>query len=120
MKKLLIVVDFQNDFVDGSLGFAEAKNLEERISQKIIQYQNEKQDIIFTFDTHDHDYLKRQEGRYLPIEHCIKNTSGWELYGTVADLFKYGIRKIEKNAFGSLDLGNYLVKHPYDAVELVG
>lgn len=123
MKKLLIVVDFQKDFVDGSLGFAKAEDLDERILQMIKKYLNDDYDIIFTFDTHKDDYLKTEEGRHLPIEHCIKGTPGWEIYGKVGSFYKENIKRfkaIEKGTFASLDLGNYLANSPYDIVELVG
>jgi nicotinamidase/pyrazinamidase len=125
MKKLLIVIDFQKDFVDGSLGFSKAEVLDERIYQKIKKYQDEKQDIIFTFDTHQPDYLNTQEGRYLPIEHCLKGSQGWELYGKVGAFYKENnnkenIKAIEKITFASLDLGVYLKDKDYQEVELVG
>lgn len=125
MKKLLIVVDFQKDFVDGSLGFKEAESLDERIYQKIQDYQKEAADIIFTFDTHEEHYLETQEGKNLPVEHCFKGKPGWELFGKVGAFYKdhqddSNIKAIEKGAFASLTLGNYLVDKDYDQVELVG
>ena len=83
MKKLLIVVDYQKDFVNGSLGFKEAEDLDEYLASLIDQYHQNKDDVIFTFDTHQNNYLETQEGKNLPIEHCIKNSDGWELYGKV-------------------------------------
>ena len=83
MKKLLIVVDYQKDFVNGSLGFKEAEYLDEYLASLIDQYHQNKDDVIFTFDTHQNNYLETQEGKNLPIEHCIKNSDGWELYGKV-------------------------------------
>lgn len=72
MKRLLIVVDYQNDFVDGSLGFPGAELLEEPIAAKIEEYRSAADVIAFTFDTHRCDYLETQEGRNLPVEHCIE------------------------------------------------
>ena len=72
MKKLLIVVDYQKDFVNGSLGFKEAEYLDEYLASLIDQYHQNKDDVIFTFDTHQNNYLETQEGKNLPIEHCIK------------------------------------------------
>jgi nicotinamidase-related amidase len=76
MKKLLIVVDYQNDFVTGSLGFPEAKKIEPLLVNKIQTYIKEKQDIVFTMDTHQADYLETLEGKRLPVEHTMVNTEG--------------------------------------------
>ena len=74
MKKLLVVVDYQNDFVEGSLGFPEAKTLEDKICEKIKEYYDQQQDVVFTLDTHDDSYLTTEEGLNLPIKHAIKGT----------------------------------------------
>lgn len=76
MKKALIVVDFQNDFIDGALGFEKAQRLKERILGLVSGFDG---DVIFTFDTHESDYLATKEGENLPISHCIKGTKGWEM-----------------------------------------
>ena len=81
MKKALIVVDYQKDFVDGALGFEKAVQLEQAICRKIEQAREQSEEILFTFDTHGDDYLQTQEGRNLPIEHCKKGSDGWQLYG---------------------------------------
>jgi len=120
MKKLLIVVDYQNDFVSGSLGFGKAVDLEIPIFEKILNYKNNNQDIIFTFDTHEQGYLNTQEGKNLPIEHCIKDTEGWKLYGKVNDIFDSSMKMFCKNTFGSLDLAEYLKDKEYDTIEIVG
>ena len=104
MKQALIVVDYQNDFVDGALGFPKAKELEEPICQKIEQARKEGAEVIFTFDTHGGDYLSTQEGRKLPVPHCMKNSEGWQLYGRVAALKEEGDRCFEKPCFGSWEL----------------
>ena len=87
-KKLLIVVDYQNDFVAGSLGFPGAAAIEDNIAAKIQEYRElgEAGQIIFTMDTHGKDYLKTQEGINLPVEHCIKGFDGWQLYGKIGTL----------------------------------
>ena len=72
MKKLLIVVDYQNDFVDGALGFEKAKLLEDKLETKILDYIYEKQDVLFTLDTHQEDYLNTLEGKNLPGVEIIK------------------------------------------------
>ena len=120
MKKVLIVVDYQNDFVTGSLGFPKAVLLENRIVEKIHEYRRSGGDIVFTFDTHEDNYLKTQEGQKLPITHCLKNTDGWNLYGKVADARTDSDKCFEKKTFGSLELAEYLAKQHYDLVELVG
>ncbi|NTW71312.1 MAG: cysteine hydrolase [Eubacteriaceae bacterium] len=120
MKKLLIVVDYQVDFVSGSLGFPKAVELELPICEKIEDYRKNGDDVIFTFDTHEVDYLLTQEGIKLPVEHCIKGTPGWELYGKVSHYLNESTMKFEKNTFGSLELANYLQKKEYKTVELAG
>ena len=106
-KKLLIVVDYQRDFVDGSLGFAGAEKLEQPICDKIREYTAAGDDVIFTMDTHEQKYLLTNEGRHLPVKHCIKGTPGWPLYGKVADLAA-GRTHIEKPSFGSVALAEWL------------
>ena len=130
MKRLLIVVDFQKDFVDGSLGFEEAKKLEAPIAAKINAYRNEGDELIFTFDTHTKDYAESLEGRYLPIAHCIKGSEGWQPYGKIADLITDRDMIFMKPAFGSIELAEMLKRRqdqaselsklPFKSIELVG
>ena len=121
MKKLLIVVDYQNDFVDGSLGFKKAEELDEKIYRKIKEYKERDDVVIFTFDTHDERYLESVEGKHLPISHCLKNTKGHDLFGKVASLFdKEEDIYFEKDTFPSLDLANYLKGQEFESVELCG
>ena len=105
MKRLLIVVDYQNDFVDGSLGFPGAELLEEPIAAKIEEYRSAADVIAFTFDTHRCDYLETQEGRNLPVRHCIRNTPGWQLHEAVAP---FAAETVEKSTFGSIALAEAL------------
>lgn len=119
MKKLLIVVDYQKDFVDGALGFKGAELLEDNICKRIIEFNNEGHDVVFTLDTHKEDYLKTIEGTNLPVVHCVKGTDGHRIYGKVEALAQDKL-KIEKETFGSRDLGDYLKEHIYDQIELVG
>ena len=120
MRSILLVIDYQQDFVDGALGFPQAVLLEDPIVQKIMAYRQNGQEILFTYDTHTADYLNTQEGRNLPVVHCIKGTPGWELYGKVAQLRRDTDTSIEKIAFGSMELAAYLAANQYDQVELVG
>ena len=121
MKKLLIVVDFQNDFVDGSLGFEKAVELDSLIYDKIKQFKDNNEDVIFTFDTHDDDYFETMEGKKLPILHCQKGDLGHQLYGKVKELFdKDKDVYFEKPTFPSLDLANYLKDKEYQEIEICG
>lgn len=120
MKKLLIVVDFQNDFVDGSLGFDGASNLEPKIMNKIKEYKLSNNDVIFTMDTHDKNYLETFEGKNIPVPHCIKGTNGWWLYGNVDDFWGQNELVLPKKTFASLDLANYLVDKEYESIEIIG
>ena len=120
MKKLLIVVDYQNDFVQGSLGFPKAVSLEEPICRKIASYRNTGDDIIFTLDTHGEDYLQTMEGKKLPAPHCLQGSEGWQLYGKVASLKSYKDLVFEKPTFGSAGLMEYLQKNAYTSIELCG
>ncbi len=120
MKKLLVVVDYQKDFVDGSLGFAGAEQLEGPICEKIEAYARSGGDVVFTFDTHEDDYLNTQEGKKLPVPHCILGSEGWQLYGRVRAL-SVGRTLFFKKTFGCGELYDYLQAHPeYESVELVG
>ena len=119
MKKLLVVVDYQNDFVTGALGFARAIDLETKICDRIIEFENNGDDVVFTLDTHYDDYMQTEEGQNLPIAHCIKGTSGHELYGNVKELAVMH-PQFEKLTFPSSELLTYLQKHSYDVVELCG
>lgn len=101
MKKLLLVIDYQNDFVNGALGFKKAEALEDNIYMKIKDYLKEGHNVVFTYDTHSEEYLNTREGKNLPIPHCILNTEGHELYGKLKEFknIKNTIH-INKYAFG--------------------
>lgn len=121
MKKLLIVVDMQKDFVDGALGSAEAVAIVENVVNKIEGFDG---DIIVTYDTHFDHYMQTQEGALLPVPHCIKGTEGWMLDAKVqAALDKRQYYAIEKPTFGSTELVEY-IKATYDPngieIELIG
>lgn len=118
--KALIVVDYQNDFVNGSLGFAGAELLEPIIIGKIEEYRKDGGRIIFTFDTHGEDYLDTAEGKKLPVKHCIKGTKGHDLYGGVAECLCDDDVVITKGTFGSMDLAVFLAGEKYTEIELCG
>lgn len=114
-KKILIVVDAQNDFIDGCLGSENAIAAIPNIKKKIEEYKNRGDDIIFTRDTHYDDYLKTNEGKHLPVEHCIKDTYGWQI---TEELNVEGCPCIDKESFGFRYwemLGDNI-----DEIELVG
>ena len=120
MKKCLIIVDYQNDFVSGALGFPEAAALEGAIADKIARYRSNGDAVAFTFDTHDGDYMETQEGRHLPVPHCLRNTDGHALYGKIADLRGETDRCFLKNTFGSSGLYEYLKAQTFESIELAG
>lgn len=120
MKKCLIVVDYQIDFVSGALGFEKALELDERIAEKIEAYHNNNDEVIFTFDTHKADYMSTQEGKNLPIEHCIENTDGHKLYGKTATMQKACDKCFYKPSFGSGELFEHLKGVEYESIELCG
>lgn len=117
--KLLIVVDMQKDFIDGALGTKEAQNILPNVQAKIKQYKQEGNPILFTRDTHSEEYLKTQEGKLLPVPHCIKNTAGWQINSA---LDTDGAVIIDKPSFGSLDLAVFVKKNyaQVEEIELVG
>lgn len=120
MKKCLIVVDFQNDFIDGALGFESAINIKDKIIEKIKLYHKNNDEVIFTMDTHSQDYLSGEEGKNLPVEHCIKGTYGHSIQKDVFALKKPEDKIFEKPTFPSLELGAYLQKKNFYEVELCG
>lgn len=120
MKKILIVVDYQNDFISGSLGFDGADGICDRIAEKIARYRESGGEVLFTYDTHGADYLSTAEGRALPVPHCIRGTEGWELHPRIEAMRREGDRCILKPSFGSAELLDTLRAGAYDAVELVG
>lgn len=120
MKNVLIVVDYQVDFVSGSLGFPGAETLDEPIARRIEEYRNRGDEVIFTLDTHHEDYLETQEGKLLPVPHCIAGTHGHDLYGEVGKSRKDTDRCFEKQVFGSSELFEYLRDNEYGRIELCG
>ncbi|MDE5778898.1 MAG: cysteine hydrolase [Lachnospiraceae bacterium] len=113
MKKTLIVVDMQKDFIDGSLGTKEAEAILEKVKNKIARYKEQGDEIIFTRDTHQEDYLNTNEGRHLPVVHCIKGTDGWKI---AEGLEVPGAIYIDKPSFGYMNWKDYHLEE----VELVG
>lgn len=115
----LIVVDMQNDFIDGALGSKEAQAIVENVKHKIENFEGT---VLFTRDTHEENYMDTQEGHNLPVPHCIKGTSGWEIRSELEALRKSPA--IDKPTFGSRELGEYLFEinktQPIRSLTLVG
>lgn len=99
MRKILVVIDMQNDFIDSALGTKEAVAIVEAVKEKIRTYPAA--DVIATMDTHGENYMETQEGKYLPVPHCIKGSDGWQIRPDIAELLT-GAKIYEKPTFGSL------------------
>ena len=117
MNKLLIVIDMQNDFITGSLGTSQAQKIMPAVKDKIEKYRQSGGKIIFTRDTHSVNYPDTQEGQYLPIAHCIKDTEGHLI---AEGLNTEGCVVFDKPNFGSLELAKLVADGNYDEVELCG
>lgn len=117
MKKTIIVVDMQNDFVTGSLGTKEACKTVPVI-EKLLK-ENQENQIIFTQDTHHEDYLSTSEGKMLPVEHCMKGTKGWEIIPELKEWTHQAIM-VEKPTFGSLKLPQLISQNQPEQIILVG
>lgn len=139
MKKVLVIVDMQNDFVDGALGTPEAQAIVPKVADYIRTHADKDTVLVFTKDTHEVNYMDTQEGKHLPVAHCIKDTYGWELAPAIQEAL-YDVRGkydscdtyfpymadhvITKPSFGSLDFVNllYALDDDYgiDEVTLMG
>ncbi len=119
-ENILIVVDMQKDFIDGALGTAEAVAILPGVAEKIKSFDGT---VIYTRDTHNADYLSTQEGRNLPVEHCIKDTDGWQLDASLQPLAENCVI-FDKPTFGSTELAQYLLaanaQQPVKNVTLIG
>ena len=119
--KALIVVDMQNDFIDGALGTPEAAAIVGNVKTKIEDYRQNSDIVIFTRDTHSENYMETQEGKKLPIPHCIEGSEGWQIR---AELEPEEDRVIDKPTFGSYELVELLreidEETPLESIELVG
>ena len=122
MDRYLFVIDYQNDFVDGALGFPGAEKLDAGIAAKVRAYGPGR--VLFTRDTHFENYLDTREGRLLPVTHCIRGTEGWQLYGeTAAACAAVNAPAIDKLVFG-MDVTDpataAVLPQRADEIELVG
>lgn len=130
MNKVLVIIDMQNDFIDGSLGTPEAQAIVDKVCDKIREYKSNQWDIVYTRDTHTENYLNTPEGLNLPVKHCIYQTEGWELNKKIQSaLVESGWAYIDwfnKFTFGSQKLVKHFVEEycdynqPIDEIELVG
>lgn len=117
--RILLVVDYQNDFVDGSLGSPDAASIEDSICARMSDYMASGDRIVLTADTHPEDYLDTLEGRLLPIPHCIEGTDGWRLHGRVGSMAEeHGLEIVRKNTFGCAELIG--IMKDYDEIEICG
>lgn len=114
--KILVVVDMQVDFITGSLGSEAAKAIVPNVVNKVKNFDGK---VIFTRDTHGENYMNTQEGRKLPVAHCIKNTEGWQICD---ELKPYVTEVIDKKTFGSVDLPQYIksLEKSIDEIEICG
>lgn len=114
-KEVLIVVDMQNDFITGSLGTAEAERIVPVVAERIRQFPGR---VLFTQDTHEVNYLETQEGRKLPVPHCIRGTTGWQFHPVIETLRTEPA--IEKPTFGSVQLAEMLREMPVEQITIIG
>ena len=118
MKKALVVVDMQKDFISGALGTKEAEAVVDNVAGVIRTFDGE---VIFTRDTHTDKYLETQEGRNLPVSHCIKDSDGWQLDKKLASLRTEPVKIFDKPTFGSVALAEYLKENEeLESVTLIG
>lgn len=122
MGKVLVVVDYQKDFVDGALGFAGAEKLEAGILALVEEYIRQNWPVVFTLDTHSPDYLSTREGKHLPVPHCQKASAGWRLYGGLERFMEEDhphVYLAPKFAFGAQNY-SYLARYDPTRITLVG
>lgn len=118
MRKVLVVVDMQNDFIDGALGTAEAVAIVPKVAEKIKNFDGT---VLYTRDTHEENYMETQEGRNLPVPHCIRGTEGWQIR---TELQQAGAEVVDKPTFGSRILAEKLVEmnreEAIESITLIG
>ncbi|MCR2061498.1 cysteine hydrolase family protein [Campylobacter helveticus] len=117
MKKVFVLVDYQNDFIDGSLGFEKAISLKSEILKLLSEFEG---DLLITYDTHLEDYLQTREGQNLPIKHCIKGTKGWDMPSEFAPFLSKAKKIFHKNTFGSIEFANFIEKSDYEEIHFCG
>lgn len=118
MRNILIVVDMQKDFVTGALASAEAQAILPEVMAKISEYDRAGKEIIFTRDTHGEDYMQTNEGKHLPVPHCIKGTDGWQICAELTDGITSEYKTIDKPTFGFLGWKDVLASETADGSDL--
>ena len=128
--KILVMIDMQNDFLTGALGNAQTAAVLENVCRYVKKYLSEsKAPFIYTMDTHSENYLETQEGKNLPITHCIENTDGWKLPNELEDIISAAKNNVickKKDTFGAKELPNVIAKiesesnEKIDEIELIG
>lgn len=117
--KILVAVDMQNDFIDGALGTKEAQEMLPRAVEKVKGFDGK---VLFTRDTHGEDYLETQEGKKLPVKHCIRDTEGWQIHESLRPYCTEP--PVDKVTFGSVELGRRMAQwdreEKIDSIELIG
>ena len=116
MKTLLVISNYQVDYVSGAIGYPRALELEDKIIEAIKEYD----DYIFTLEIQDDNYKNTIEGKYLITPHCLKNTSGALLYGKLESLRDKALKVFESNTFSCIDLAEYLKDKEYDEIDICG
>lgn len=119
MKKLLLVVDYQNDFVVGALGFLDAVKIYSNVKEKILNYEKNNDDVIFTSDTHKEDYMDTIEGKSLPIKHCIEGSEGHKFYKDINDFASHHL-VLKKDTYPCVKLFSTLKGSEYESIEVIG
>lgn len=118
MRNILIVVDMQKDFVTGALASAEAQAILPKVKEKIEVYDRAGKEIIFTRDTHEEDYMQTNEGKHLPVPHCIKGTDGWQICAELTDGITSEYKTVDKPTFGFLGWKDVLASETADGSDL--
>ena len=117
MKELLAVIDMQNDVVFGALGSSDAQAILPAVEKRISAARQAGKTVVFTRDTHGEDYLSTQEGKRLPVRHCLKDSEGWQIVG---GLQKSGDKVFDKPLFASVELAEYIRRENFERVEFIG
>ena len=120
-KNVLAVIDMQNDFIDGALGTKEAQAIVGNVAEYIKKSMSDSTEVVYTRDTHFDNYMDTQEGKNLPVLHCIKGTCGWEICDELKELQNDDTRIFDKLTFGSVELAEYLKSMAgLESVTLIG
>lgn len=116
--RVLLVIDMQNDFINGALGTKEAEAIVSNVNEKIAAYRSSGDVVVFTRDTHYDNYLETAEGKKLPVPHCIEGTFGWHITPNITVHDMEAIH--DKHSFGSIELANYVKFFNPSSIELIG